>query len=240
MKINILVLVMLTLGVDNIFAQSSASLPAKVNTEKKTDSEVLTKRRLGISLQAGSTGLGGSLNVKLAKKIELSVGYSMIEISSKLQTTFDGQSVDLTVQNKNNYTSIIFNLYPSINSSFHFVLGAVNSGNTFRIDAISADSQEYGKIIFAPNQLGRLTFNLQGAQWMPLAGIGFGRAIPNKRIGFGLDLGAAYWGKLNTTIEAEKAFSPTNDANNVSVLNDAFAEFNWLPFINFKLNIKLF
>jgi hypothetical protein len=240
MKLTKLLLVLLTFGMGNLFAQSSASFPSEVNSQKKTDSKVLPKRRLGISLQAGSTGLGGSLNVKLAKKIELSVGYSMIEVSSKLQTTFDGQSVDLTVQNKNNYTSIIFNLYPSVNSSFHFLLGAINSGNTFRIEAISADSQEYGKIIFAPNQLGRLTFNLQGAQWMPLAGIGFGRAIPNKRIGFGLDLGAAYWGKLNTTIEAEKAFSPTNDANNVSVLNDAFAEFNWLPFINFKLNIKLF
>ncbi|MCG9881267.1 MAG: hypothetical protein MH472_11775 [Bacteroidia bacterium] len=222
----------------HLFAQNSQPR-AESKKQEKTEKE-LPKRHLGISANAGTTGFGGSLNIKLAKKIELTVGYSMMNVSGKLQTTFDNQTVDLTVENKNNYASIIFNLYPSVNSSFHFLLGAINSGNNFAIKAISADSQEYGKITFSPDQLGKLDFNLKGAEWMPIAGIGFGRAIPNKRIGFGLDLGAAYWGKLNTTITAEKAFEPTNDANNVSVLNNAFSDFNWLPFINLRLNIKLF
>ncbi|MFY8191264.1 MAG: hypothetical protein ACOVK9_09890 [Bacteroidia bacterium] len=240
MKKHKLTILFLILAAGTMFAQNS---PPAANAEKpkaQSNENELPKRRLGISAQAGTTGFGGSLNIKLAKKVELTVGYSMMNVSGKLQTSFDGQTVDLTVENKNNYASVIFNLYPSVNSSFHFLLGAINSGNNFAIKAISADSQGYGKITFAPDQLGRLAFNLKGSEWMPVAGIGFGRAIPNKRIGFGLDLGAAYWGKLNTTIVAEKAFEPTNDANNISVLNNAFADFNWLPFVNLRLNIKLF
>jgi hypothetical protein len=206
--------------------------------QNQTDS--LPKRHVGISLNAGTTGIGGSLNFKLAKRIELSFGYNVIDVSAKLATSFDGQTVDLTVANKNNYTSVIFNLYPSVNSSFHFLLGALYGGNQFSIKAISKDSQDYGKIIFSPEQLGILNFNLKGSEWMPMAGIGFGRAIPNKRLGLGMDIGAIYLGSLSASIEASKAFEPTNDANNVKVLNQAFSDFQWLPFINFRLNIKLF
>jgi hypothetical protein len=206
--------------------------------QNTTDS--LPKRHLGISANAGSTGFGGAINVKLSKKIELSVGYSMMNASGKLSTSFDGQAVDLTVTNKNNYTSIIFNLYPSVHSSFHFLAGAIHSNNQFTINAISQDSQSYGKIIFSPDQLGTLNFNLKGQEWLPMAGIGFGRAIPNRRLGFGFDLGAAYMGPLKATIEADKAFEPTNDQHNEDVLNNAFSDIKWLPFLNFRLNIKLF
>ncbi|MCF8253343.1 MAG: hypothetical protein K9H61_04150 [Bacteroidia bacterium] len=206
----------------------------------QNSADSIPKRHLGISANAGTTGFGGSLNIKLAKKIEFNIGYSMINLSTKLETTFDGQTVDLTVINKNNYTSFIFNLYPSVNSSFHFLLGTLYSGNQFTIRAISKDSQDYGQIVFAPDQLGVLIFDLNGNKWQPIAGIGFGRSIPNKRLGFGFDLGAAYMGKLKSTIIADKAFEPTANESNEAVLNNAFSSINWLPFINFRLNIKLF
>ncbi|MDZ4667286.1 MAG: hypothetical protein SGJ00_05320 [bacterium] len=210
----------------------------KINAQKQEDS--LPSRHLGISANAGITGIGGSLNIKLTKKIELTLGYSLMSATGKLETTFDGQKVDLTILNKNNYASFIFNLYPSVNSSFHFLAGVLQSNNKYSIQAISTDSQEYGNMIFAPDQMGKLEFNIKGAEWMPMAGIGFGRSIPKRRIGFGLDLGAAYWGKLNASISADKAFEPTNSEHNVEVIQKAFSDYNWLPFVNFRLNIKLF
>jgi hypothetical protein len=120
------------------------------------------------------------------------------------------------------------------------MVGAVLSASEFPIQAISKDSQSYQKIIFSPEQLGKLDFTFKGAEVMPLIGIGFGRAVPKRRIGFGLDLGAAYMGNLKCTITATKAFEPVATQQNENVLNNAFSDFKWYPFLNFKLNIKLF
>ncbi len=196
--------------------------------------------RIGISAQVGTTGYGGSLNVRITKKIELTFGHSILDVSAKLATSFDGQKVDLTVTNKNSFTTFGCNLYPSKKSSFHLMVGAVLSASEFPIQAISKDSQSYQKIIFSPEQLGKLDFTFKGAEVMPLIGIGFGRAVPKRRIGFGLDLGAAYMGNLKCTITATKAFEPVATQQNENVLNNAFSDFKWYPFLNFKLNIKLF
>ncbi len=211
---------------------------SQVSSSNQSDS--LFGRRIGISAQAGSLGIGGSFNLRISKKIELSLSYSLLDISTKLETSFDGQAVDLTINNRNNYSSFIVNLYPSIHSSFHFLMGAIFSKNEFPINAVSRDSQSYQKIIFSPEQLGKLDFTFKGSEIMPVLGIGFGRTIPKNRLGIGLDLGAAYLGKLTSSISANKAFEPAANSNNEKVLNDAFSTINWYPFLQMKINFKIY
>lgn len=111
----------------------------------------------------------------------------------------------------------LVNFYPIPVSSFHITVGAyfgkediaevyntidgqlmpVNQANEFiKQNNIPCDpiGLELGDYLLTPDAAGNVRATLNTKNFKPYAGLGFGRAVPGKRIGFKFDLGALFWG----------------------------------------------
>ena len=51
-----------------------------------------------------------------------------------------------------------------------------------------------GDYLLTPDANGNVKATLNAKKFKPYVGLGFGRAIPNKRVNFKFDLGAMFWG----------------------------------------------
>lgn len=72
---------------------------------------------------------------------------------------------------------------------------------------------------------------------MPYMGIGLGRAVPKKRVGLSLDMGAVYLNSPVIDVEATNLLRE-NEANE-EPLNRNFADYKWLPVMNLRLAVRL-
>jgi hypothetical protein len=207
---------------------------------QKADSTKTKKDYVSISAIAGLNGLGASFNLKLNSHLQLRLEYRNSELKAQTETKFGKDNVVLNVDSKIGGYSGILEIYPSKKSSFHFLGGATLSTNLFKGIATPKDSQYFGSIGFSGSEVGSITFELKGNEILPVVGIGFGRAVPKRRLGLTLDMGAAYMGQLKAKLTGSGSLEPTANEQNADVITKAFSTINWYPYINLKLNIKLF
>ena len=109
--------------------------------------------------------------------------------------------------------SLLFDYYPFTSSSFHVTAGAyignsdilaVTNTNDFinlayagkaGIDLSKSGSTMTEKYVIITDNQGNVKADLKVNGFKPYLGIGFGRAVPRKRIGVQFDLGVQFWGK---------------------------------------------
>ena len=88
---------------------------------------------------------------------------------------------------------------------------------------------------------GKATLNANIAAAKPYLGIGFGRSIPNSRVGFQFELGAWYHGKIsfsttNTAVAYDKD-APSILTSDITDITDMVQVY---PAMTFRLTVKLF
>lgn len=164
---------------------------------------------------------------------------------------------------------VLINFYPiPLKSNFHITAGAyfgkgdivevynkeegklsaINDANA----AIRVANQTYpnlnqeeiglklGDYLLKPDANGNAKATLKTNSFKPYVGIGFGRAVPNKRIGFKFDLGALFWGTPDVI-----------DHNDVSLMKQdwdgkdggafrVISKFKVYPVLNFRLCGRIF
>ena len=196
-------------------------------------------RGIGIAIHGGTLGTGTSLQKGLSLHFALQAAYHFGNLNQKAETSFGSDAVSLDANIKLGAASLILDYYPSIHSSFHFSTGMAYNFNNYNVDITPKGNQTYGFVEYTPSQVGTITFDISGANYAPYLGFGFGRAIPKRRIGFGFDLGAYYHGNPSTKLICTGTFIPSNTPENQSLVQRAFEGFNFFPFLNFKLSVKL-
>ena len=109
----------------------------------------------------------------------------------------------------------LVNFYPIPISSFHITAGAYFGGEDV-IEVYNTDEQlmavnranefmktnnipyqlglELGDYLLTPDAQGNVKATLKTKSFKPYVGIGFGRAVPGRRVGVKFDLGAMFWG----------------------------------------------
>lgn len=163
---------------------------------------------------------------------------------------------------------VLINFYPMPSKTFHITAGAyfgggdivevynkeegqlsvINEANA----AIRVANQTYpnlnqeeiglklGDYLLTPDASGNAKATLKTKSFRPYVGIGFGRAVPHKRIGFKFDLGAMFWGTPNVI-----------DHNDVSLMKQdwdgkdggafrVISKFKVYPVLNFRLCGRIF
>lgn len=154
---------------------------------------------------------------KIKYNTELHFNVPLDNINNILPTPININNVP--IQGKLNMLNgkVLINFYPIPVSSFHITAGAyfgggevaevyntidgqltpVNQANEF----IRKNNSQYDEIglklgdyLLTPDAEGNVKATLKTNGFKPYVGIGFGRAVPKKRIGFKFDLGAMFWG----------------------------------------------
>lgn len=169
-------------------------------------------KRWGVGLNFGTSGVGLDVSTTLSPHFTLRGGFSVLPFT--YNTTADISSeVDIPEVGEGNYSteipikaklginngSLLVDFYPKKGGSFRLVAGAyLGSSNIISLSGKSDIPVELLDYVINPVN-GEVRLDLETNSVKPYFGIGFGRTIPKRRVGFACDLGAMYWGKPNIT-----------------------------------------
>ncbi len=68
--------------------------------------------------------------------------------------------------------------------------------------------------------------------------MGFGRAVPKKRIGAGIEIGCFYQGQPKVSVQATGLIQKTDTQS--KTIEENIKNYSFFPLIKFKISIKLF
>ncbi|MBR5395907.1 MAG: hypothetical protein IK144_12625 [Bacteroidaceae bacterium] len=154
----------------------------------------------------------------------------------------------------------LINFYPFPLNSFHITAGAyfgkgsiVEVRNTIpgQLSAISEYNKsdigaakpigvEVGDYLLKPDDNGdaRATLNTNG--FKPYLGLGYGRAVPHKRVGFKVDLGVMFWGTPDVVDHNGVSLSKQDLDNSDGGAFRVISKFKVYPVLNFRLCGRIF
>jgi hypothetical protein len=166
-------------------------------------------KNFGLGVKVGTTGVGGDLNISLHPNIKARLGFTYLWYSylpdGLEETVVDPRDnsehsmgldkIKLSFPN----ASLLVDLFPMRSGIFHFTLGLFLGQNKITAYGHVPSSlpsfviADYG---FIPNSDGTMSASLNiGKTVKPYVGIGLGRTITKRRVGFKFELGAIYQGK---------------------------------------------
>lgn len=177
---------------------------------KAQDNEMFNHLSLGISL--GTDGIGFEAAAPIGRYVQARTGISfMPAFSYSDDVKYGNRSGDVAGKKVNAKGTLhmtdwklLFDIYPSTKSTFHFTAGfylgkqAVVTGKNTEVPTLLMDG---GYILiggqpFGANAEGVANIEVRVNNFKPYLGIGFGRAVPRKhRFAVTCDLGVQFWGK---------------------------------------------
>lgn len=159
---------------------------------------------ISVAASAGTTGLGFEVAVPLTAYLNIRTGYEKIpsiKMTTKIPYSLKGQSSKVKVEEKFSLDGwkILFDVYPSKYYIFHLTIG-LYSGESVIVTAMNVTplddllkSLPIGGFNIAVND-GHVSATMEVNKVKPYLGIGFGRAVPKRRMGVVIDLGVLFWG----------------------------------------------
>lgn len=231
------------------FACPSAMLAQQEASQSSADSIVTLSSKHAIGINFGTQGLGLDYAYRINPHFSARMRgmYTNFEIQD-YPYTLDGQDINVNVALDLQHVGLIFDYYPSKNSSFKLMAGAayflqnnislgIRIQDTLYIGDDGPDPDDKGDFVYYPDDIGGIDLGVTWNQIAPYVGLGFGRAVPKGRIGFALELGAYYTGapQIESASYGLIEISKAEEAE----LQDNLAQFAWYPQMNFRLSIKL-
>ena len=216
---------------------------------------------LGLGLSVSTVGVGLEVSTPIGNYLALRGGVSFMpkftvtdEVNADLKGVPQGypQSAEVELEGSTKRTTgeLLVNLYPFRSNGFFVAAGASFGGDKFvQITGHSDELQQLiaaggsaglqiGDVSIPVDQNGNVSGGLKVSAVRPYVGVGYGRAVPSKRINFMLDAGV----QLHGTPEVYSDFGQV-DQLMAEVDNDFTDIINKLkvyPVIRFRICGKLF
>lgn len=214
------------------------ALAAIVTASSMTTASAQYFDRIGANLQVGTNGISVEAATNISKYVNLRVGADfMPDFGLNTDTDYTIDNPDTPVYGDIDGTinlhgaigrvqgHVIFNVYPAPKVPVYIAVGGYFGGNKLvKINGHSDEAEEYlrqnpdalssagaiiGDMTVPFDENGDVSGGLKVNSFRPYFGIGWGRAIPEKRINFGIDLGVQLdgtpelytdYGELDTSI----------------------------------------
>ena len=209
----------LALGILALFAVTTIS--AQEEPAKKKNKFGLANR-VGVGVGYGTEGLGFDVAIPLTQYVQVRAGLNIfpnIKFHENIDVEYVGETPlagEQTIEDKvrldakfgRTYADLKFDVYPFGNRGNFFVTAGLSFGGSdlLSIKGHSGKVAEYGPTIkdyginigdynipFDDN--GDIKGGVKVKKVRPYLGLGFGRLIPKRRIGFRFELGAQFQGK---------------------------------------------
>ena len=216
---------------------------------------------IGLGLSVSTVGVGLEVSTPIGNYLALRGGVSFMpkftvtdEVNADLKGVPQGypQSAEVELEGSTKRTTgeLLLNLYPFRSNGFFVAAGASFGGDKFvQITGHSDELQQLiaaggsaglqiGDVSIPVDQNGNVSGGLKVSAVRPYVGLGYGRAVPSKRINFMLDAGV----QLHGTPEVYSDFGQV-DQLMAEVDNDFTDIINKLkvyPVIRFRICGKLF
>lgn len=228
MKISIFLLFMCLFVSANLQAQEESPELTKINPGK-----------YAIGINSGLPGVGIDFARKINAHFMLRLQGNYLKYAlNDFEANVDGTNVLINANVDFFNSDLLLDIHPFKSSSFKFVLGAGYFFNQEISTSMKFNDEMYiNDILFTADEVGTIGISNHWEPIVAYGGIGFGRAVPNRRIGFGIDLGTYYLGEPTPVITATGMLEDTK--NQEQQLADDLNEYRWLPVFKFRISIKL-
>jgi len=164
------------------------------------------------------------------------------------------------VEGKVGFTNgkLLFDIYPFKNSGFHLTAGAyIGSSKVVKLynkeNGFLKPISEYNKIVREENKLGvelgdyllepdehgNMEAKVKTAGFKPYLGLGYGRAVPKKRVGFMVELGCQFWGTPKVYCMDKELTENDVDGKDGGIMK-TLSKVTVYPVLNFRLCGKIF
>lgn len=175
----------------------------------------------------------------------------------------------IKVQGKPSLASgmVMLDILPVLTSAFHLTVGVYfsgpdivdiyNSGEGALLEISEANRHieawnlmhpdhpqqpiglELGDHLLTPDSEGNLCATISDRRIRPYAGVGFGRAVPRRRVGFRVDLGCMFWGKPKVSCNGER-IHPEDIGGDEGKFLRHLTKMQFYPCLNFRLCGRIF
>ncbi len=212
---------------------------------------VPSKKSTSLGILGTTNGFGLQLAKQIGNKnkfaIKLSGTHFLYNINNQI-VTIDGKNIYF-------YGNTLVGIKLKVNGEIK--LGSVNMAfdyhpfaNAFKISsglallfsqlnfiATPRDSLKQGEISIGPEEQGNIYYGLKTQLVCPYLGIGIGRAVPKKRVGFNFEIGTYYIGAPQLSFKTTGMLEPTSVEERK--LKDNLRNYQLLPIILFNLNVRI-
>lgn len=197
------------------------------------DTVKVRKNALGVSF---GTGFGFDYSRTLKQnKLYVTASYNSLAYSIKdFEQEINGE--DMLANAELDFKNMDVKLsYHPFSNAFKLVggLGFFSSSN-INIKTTFKDNIKVGDVEFNAADSGNLDIDFNWGKTSPYVGLGFGRAVPNKRLGFSFDFGTYMSSSPEITIDATGIIEQTKDQE--GLLNESFESFKFIPYASFRLS----
>ncbi len=171
------------------------------------------------------------------------------------QSGYDGPSY-IRVEGKTGFTNgkILADVFPFKHSSFHVTAGAYFGGSTVvkaynKEDGALMSVTEYnstvvdeserigaklGDYLLTPDENGNVMAKVKTNAFKPYLGLGIGRAVPKKRVGFMFELGCQFWGSPKVYCNGEELNKDKVGDSDGGIIK-TLSKITVYPVLNFRL-----
>lgn len=206
--------------------------------DKESVIESNDSKKNAVALYLGVPGIGVGYARKFSDHIALRGKLSVFSFDvNRDGMELGGRKVNVEGNFTHNTLDVLMDYNPFKKSSFKLVFGVSYLMKT-KFDAVikpASNEFKYGDISLGADLVGDIK---TGADWSgiaPYLGLGFGRAVPKKNFGFGIDVGGYFAGKPDVTFQASGLLSPTEAAEKQD-FTDWMQKYAFLP--NFMLHFN--
>lgn len=186
------------------------------SAQAKTLGELNIFNHVGVGVHAATTGFGFEVSTPITNFVALRAGATFMpsfsfttDVDGVYTATVNGENhdqhfnMDLDAGLKRTQGSVIFNIYPfGSHNAFFVAAGAYFGGKN--VISLSGYSEELKNLednpyveigdYKLPVHHGYVDGNLRVNNFRPYLGLGYGRAVPKKRVNFGVELGVQFMG----------------------------------------------
>lgn len=212
---------------------------------------------LSVGVGVGTPGISVELGTPISQWVQMRAGISImpgIKFHADADYTYNGgydygDSETGTVNLKGDLGrvqgQVIFNVYPIPRRALYVAVGAYFGGNKllkisgYEPNLADPDAKAViGDYEIPANEEGYISGGLKVKGFRPYLGLGWGRAVPSRRVNFGIELGVQFEGKPKLyTDYGEISNSLEEDDNTFNKVRDALKVY---PTLTFRLNFRAF
>lgn len=195
---------------------------------------------IGISVKNSNMGIGSDFIFQFHKRMSARVGfdhfaYNKTQIIEQSDVTYDGNAFIRLGSITALYDYFIL---PSI----HFTAGFAYNRMNINFTGEAASNYSLGELEIPAEKIGRFEFDLKpGLQISPYLGIGFGKTLGPKLIGFKFEVGTYYHGKPDIKIIATGLTSPTSNPahEQEKLMESQIDQYVLFPIIRGSISFKI-
>lgn len=240
MKKFILFIVLAAVSYSPLMAQDAPMATDSTKAmEAKEDKYPMWQNRHAIALSLGMPGIGLEYAYNINRSLNLRAGFLSFQLNDyNTDLDISGQSVNVNANLSSSVFDLFLEYHPTPNKAFKLVggFGYLNNVGVSTLILLN-DDIGFGDLVIDNEEIGDIDIAVTWSGLAPYMGFGFGRAVPKKRVGFGIEVGTYYAGGPDVGITANGMLQ--NTATEEQELEDNLASYAWVPRVMARLAIKL-